>query len=346
MKPAARVGDNHTCPMEAPEVHEGGAILGPAATKVHIGGTHAARVSDLADCKPDGFDDVLAQGAATVLVEGLYAARKTDATAHGGEIVEGMDTVLIGGAEFKARKVEVLLDAATGEWQVRYGSSIVIRPDASRPPLARDATFQTRALQSLVALDTTPTMHGAFDALEATGRTVTLVRYQGEQGPNGAYQHDASMPDAYADGVVVDDGTRCFVGTGEGTDSTVHWSPDVHAFDDGADAPVPWARPGATVVLAHEMLHGLHSAQGTTAVGPGADYRVASEREVTGLDARTYGPDDDHPQRVGAPLPSTRDLPFTENRVRADFRERGIPSPATGRPPLDRPSYSANGEPY
>lgn len=346
MKPAARVDDHHACPMEVPEVHEGGAILGPAATKVHVGDKHAARVSDLAHCKPTDFDDVLTQGAATVLIEGLCAARKTDETAHGGVIVAGLDTVLIGGAEFKARKVEVFFDAATGEWQVRYGRSIVIRPDASRPPLARDTTYQARALQSLVALDTTPTMHGAFDALEATGRTVTLVRYQGEHGPNGAFAEAVSPLDAYPRGAVILDSARQHVGTGQGSDSIVHWSPDVHTFDDDAEAPIPWARPGANVILGHEMLHGVQSAQGTTPVGPFGDANVAAERATVGLDARTYGPDQAHPRRLGAPLPSTRDLPFTENRVRADFRERGIPSPATGRPPPDRPSYSTDGEPY
>jgi uncharacterized Zn-binding protein involved in type VI secretion len=41
--------------------------------------------------------DVIAKGSATVLIGGLPAARIGDITAHGGAIVTGFPTVLIGG---------------------------------------------------------------------------------------------------------------------------------------------------------------------------------------------------------------------------------------------------------
>jgi uncharacterized Zn-binding protein involved in type VI secretion len=55
----------------------------------------AARVTDMAVCA--GGPDVIARGSATVLIGGLPAARQGDNTAHGGIIVMGCPTVIIGG---------------------------------------------------------------------------------------------------------------------------------------------------------------------------------------------------------------------------------------------------------
>ena len=67
-QPAARVGDMHVCPMVTPGVppipHVGGPILPP--------------------------------GGVTVLIANQPAARMGDLTAHGGSIVLGAPTVLIG----------------------------------------------------------------------------------------------------------------------------------------------------------------------------------------------------------------------------------------------------------
>ena len=67
MPPAARVSDMHACPqVEAgPVPHVGGPILPP--------------------------------GVPTVLIGGNAAARMGDACAHGGAIVVGLPTVMIGG---------------------------------------------------------------------------------------------------------------------------------------------------------------------------------------------------------------------------------------------------------
>ena len=95
MPPAARVSDMHICPMVTGIVpHVGGPILPPGAITVLIGGLPAARVTDMAVCV--GPPDIIIQGAATVLIEGLPAARMGDMTAHGGTIILGEPTVLIG----------------------------------------------------------------------------------------------------------------------------------------------------------------------------------------------------------------------------------------------------------
>ena len=59
-----------------------------------IGFMPAARVGDMAVCV--GPPDVIAMGSVTVLIGGMPAARLGDTTAHGGAIVVGCPTVMIG----------------------------------------------------------------------------------------------------------------------------------------------------------------------------------------------------------------------------------------------------------
>jgi uncharacterized Zn-binding protein involved in type VI secretion len=99
MKPAARISDPHVCPMLTPGVppipHVGGPVIGPGAPTVLIGNLPAATVGDMCLCV--GPPDSIAMGSATVLIKGKPAARMGDTTAHGGTIVMGCPTVLIGG---------------------------------------------------------------------------------------------------------------------------------------------------------------------------------------------------------------------------------------------------------
>ena len=96
MPPAARILDMHVCPMVTGIVpHVGGPILPPGCPTVLIAFLPAARVSDMATCV--GPPDLIAKGSATVMVGSLPAARLGDTTAHGGTIVVGMPTVMIGG---------------------------------------------------------------------------------------------------------------------------------------------------------------------------------------------------------------------------------------------------------
>jgi len=98
MKPAARATDMHVCPMQTPAVppipHVGGPLL-PLPCTVLIGNLPAATVGQLATCV--GPPDSVVMGSATVLINSKPAARMGDSTAHGGTIVMGWPTVLIGG---------------------------------------------------------------------------------------------------------------------------------------------------------------------------------------------------------------------------------------------------------
>lgn len=93
---AARVGDMHVCPMVNGTVpHVGGPVMPAGCPTVLIGGMPAARVGDMLVCT--GPPDSIVKGSATVLIGGMPAARMGDTTAHGGTIVIGCPTVIIGG---------------------------------------------------------------------------------------------------------------------------------------------------------------------------------------------------------------------------------------------------------
>jgi len=94
---AARVGDNHVCPLLNPggSPHTGGPVLPPGVISVMIGGSPAATAGNLCTCA--GPPDSIAMGSTTVLIGGKPAARMGDTTAHGGSITGGCTTVIIGG---------------------------------------------------------------------------------------------------------------------------------------------------------------------------------------------------------------------------------------------------------
>jgi uncharacterized Zn-binding protein involved in type VI secretion len=97
MPPAARATDMHICPaFTGPVPHVGGPIIPPCEPTVLIGMLPAARVTDQAVCI--GPIDVIVKGSATVVIGSLPAARMGDQTAHGGVIVMGCPTVIIGDA--------------------------------------------------------------------------------------------------------------------------------------------------------------------------------------------------------------------------------------------------------
>ncbi|WIM12879.1 PAAR domain-containing protein [Enhydrobacter sp.] len=93
--PAARLTDMHICPMVTGLVpHVGGPIAGPGCPTVLIGGLPAARVGDMLVCV--GPPDAIAMGSFTVLVGGMPAAQLGSLCVHGGTVVVGCPTTLIG----------------------------------------------------------------------------------------------------------------------------------------------------------------------------------------------------------------------------------------------------------
>ena len=95
MPPAARISDMHTCPMVTGTVPHVGGPVAVGCPTVMIGFMPAARVGDMCVCV--GPPDTIAKGSATVMIGNMPAARLGDSTAHGGVIVAGCPTVIIGG---------------------------------------------------------------------------------------------------------------------------------------------------------------------------------------------------------------------------------------------------------
>jgi uncharacterized Zn-binding protein involved in type VI secretion len=85
---AARITDMHACPS-----HVGGPTLSGEAT-VLIGFMPAARVGDSLVCV--GPPDTIQQGEPSVIIGHRDAARLGDPTSHGGVLVAGCPTVIIG----------------------------------------------------------------------------------------------------------------------------------------------------------------------------------------------------------------------------------------------------------
>lgn len=96
MPEAARIDDDHLCPMMNPGnvPHDVGQVLQTGERTVFIGGPAAARVGDKVKCK--GPPATIVKGSSTVKIEEQDAARRTDPTDHGGTVTVGCGTVTIG----------------------------------------------------------------------------------------------------------------------------------------------------------------------------------------------------------------------------------------------------------
>ncbi len=99
MPPASRITDMHVCPMMTPGVppipHVGGPIVVPGAPTVLVAMLPAATLGSMCVCV--GPPSSVIKGSATVLMNKKPAARMGDNTAHGGVIVLGAPTVMVGG---------------------------------------------------------------------------------------------------------------------------------------------------------------------------------------------------------------------------------------------------------
>ncbi|PKM20947.1 MAG: type VI secretion protein [Gammaproteobacteria bacterium HGW-Gammaproteobacteria-15] len=99
MPPAARLTDMHQCPMQTPGLppipHVGGPVIGPGVPTVLIEKLPAAVLGDSCVCV--GPPDSIMKGSATVMIGGKPAARLGDTCAHGGAVIMGAPTVMIGG---------------------------------------------------------------------------------------------------------------------------------------------------------------------------------------------------------------------------------------------------------
>ena len=229
--PAARIGDMHVCPAVTGVVpHVGGPILPPCEPTVLTGMIPQARITDMLTCV--GPTDVIVQGAASVLVGGLFAARILDQCAHGGKIVLGEFSVIIGDPAITDPTVAAILT------KVANGTSGIT--------INGTPQFRQAALGALSRLALTPTGLGLLESLDANGKTVTIQQTNGGNGENASN---------FADGL-----RNPVTGApGPGSDSVVNWNPN-----RVSTGPLPWQTRDPAIGLGHELIHADTDAHGTS----------------------------------------------------------------------------------
>jgi uncharacterized Zn-binding protein involved in type VI secretion len=217
MPDAARVGDNHTCP-----VHTGGPIDAPASPNVDTNTVAQARAGDPATCA--GPKDMIITGSKTVYVNGIPAARKTDKTVHKGAVAVGSSNVEIGGAPIQVMRVgdQVRIGGSrawrnnnpgnivAGKWANAHGAigsdgHMAVFPDEATgkaaigdllrgdgyknlsisdamqkyaPPFENDTTGYINALHNATGLDTSRTVGSLSDA-EMGSFTSAIQQHEG-----------------------------------------------------------------------------------------------------------------------------------------------------------------------
>jgi uncharacterized Zn-binding protein involved in type VI secretion len=279
----------HICPMVTPGTppvpHVGGPIIPPCSPNVITGFMPQARVTDMCVCV--GPPDTIVKGSITVLVNGLQAARIGDLTVHGGSITTGYPTVLIGdvgGGGASAPSPLVLapfLSALSNDLaliaelaKIATGLSSAIKIDGS-------PQFKAQALVALAKILSTPSGREWLAQMEANGQTVTIR--QGGPGENTC----APLNDAAAR-----DGT--------GSDSTIMWDPDTTTLDG---FPPDVANCGNDTILFHEMVHGMHNANGDHRNGPTESFAGQNGGSQRGEERSTVGTSPNVPQPAAGTRP-------------------------------------------
>lgn len=134
-KPIAYLGCYHVCPDKTSNKdHEGGVTI-EAASTVFAGGMPVCCVGDQLVCR--GPADTIVEGSTGVFVEGRPVARVGDATAHGGKIVIGNPTVLVGD--------QVSVGPGAAATSMLAGAPVVVTEGSGQSPAAPEALTQSTA---------------------------------------------------------------------------------------------------------------------------------------------------------------------------------------------------------
>jgi uncharacterized Zn-binding protein involved in type VI secretion len=289
-KPAARIGDMHTCPLsDGPKPHVGGPIITGFPTVI-VGGSPAARMSDTATCV--GPPDAIVMGSPTVHIGGQFAARIGDPSVHGGVITTGFPTVLIGEAASAGGTSFSI--GMNSDGTVSFGNSITV---------SGSLEFQSHALGDLMTLASLPSGVELLNSIESSGHNVTVTECG--TGNDGASDGPWSSPDLY---------------NGNGMDANVEYNPNqTPMYGNGSD----WDNPPTAVTLGHELTHASHITNGNLPGDPTSGptvpndptsglpmNRALEERRTMGIGSNaTHG------------LPDYSNEPFSENTIRQDMGE-------------------------
>lgn len=209
MPPAARILDMVACPMfTGPAPHVAAPILLNFSTNTLIGMLPAAKLFSQALCQ-GAIPNPIIKGSSGVMINSLPAARMGDNAAHGGAIIIGCPTVIIGetgsasnsplqdGAilaiiarspTLTAQMQQLLQDGWTIEYGVagegsfcdRDGKRIVIDPNGSGDPAGVVQTLAHEAGHAGYTLDPPVGMSGRTRDEFVNGNTDRHLRDEGE----------------------------------------------------------------------------------------------------------------------------------------------------------------------
>jgi uncharacterized Zn-binding protein involved in type VI secretion len=302
-QPAARVSDMHTCPMQTPVLfgtipHVGGPILPPGVPLVLIGGLPAAVMSNMCICV--GPPDVIIKGSMGVFFGGLPAARMGDNTAHGGVIVGGFPTVLIGDIGGGGSM------SSLGDFPITIEPQTLAEMLAGVPPVIKygeiriigdpsDPSFQGKTLQDLITLNSTPTGHKLLQSLNDSGQTVSISH---TTNGNECSYYTSAFKNA--------DGTP-----GTPSSADVSYDPDKKTI-----SPDAWGTRPPAIGLGHELIHADHATHGTATNNSITDANDSKPNPTAGA----TGPPQENVEELntaGIPPHDTEDI--NENKLRSEW---------------------------
>lgn len=240
-KPSSRITDMHTCPMvnPGPVPHVGGPIIPACCPTVLVGNIPVARTTDKAMCVPVATPDTIVTGSPTVHIGGRkLAARIGDNTSHGGVIVKGLPSVLIGNGSFPFAVKRL----STGDLMVGNKMFVTGSPEFMATVVADLATIaQTPSSRA-------PLMAAGLETLTNidSGRHLITIK-ETTRGNACAYGNKANAQ-------------RPALGSA----STVKYNMNREPVTT-AD---PTVRRPADVGLHHELSHSDHMSQGTVNMSP------------------------------------------------------------------------------
>lgn len=276
----------------------------------------AARVTDMHTCPqatpgtppvPHVGGPILPPGCPTVLIGAMPDARIGDLSFCVGPpdpLAQGAASVLVGGLP-TCRQTDM---SSHGGVIVSGMPNVLIGDPTVTINISGDAAFAAAVQDALSTV--LPTRSGIewLRQMGLNGRAITI--------------RPTSDANGYCTAV---NGTDAF--NGVGTDSIIDWNPNHHSTD--ASLPGAQGSPGAPVILAHEMVHALHNANGDNRNGPydsfpGQDGSSArsEERSTVGSTGPVRQPDGTDETN---PPDYSNDVP-TENSFRDDL---GMPSRPT-----------------
>ncbi len=283
-KPAARIGDMHTCPMATGLVpHVGGPICLGSFT-VLVSGMPAARQTDMAICV--GPPDTIALGEPTVLV-GMAGAG-------------GLLGILKGLAMASAALLNRLIGTPSAYPRAEMlpdGSYVTVLPGIR---IEGTPEYQAKTLRDLDLIANTPTGKSLLESIAHSGKQVTIrAPSDPEAGNSCSYDNPGAR--------FMDASGR----PGQGTNSIIQYNPDRTRIGDE-----PWETRPPAIGLAHELIHADQAAHGTMTPGTTNNDARPDPADPTKIEQANTR----EVEAVGIPPHDQRD--FTENKIRSEWDPR------------------------